>query len=173
LTTDRTRNVQQEKLEKQKKITVAKLLVGEKRISSAPKLSKRGGSWIWISTCWPDAPETKDSNNFRCTSERERERERENQNDERIGGKARSKRGGGGGVRTRHETNALQNPCPLQHNIYARHLYVLPKASIIYTVLYDIQYILLSFNLFEEGKILKIWWILFKNRELAMEYFLF
>ncbi len=44
LTTYITRNVQQEKLEKQKKITVAKLLVREKWISSALKLSKPGGA---------------------------------------------------------------------------------------------------------------------------------
>ncbi len=107
MTTYRTRNVQQEKLEKQKKITVAKLLVGEKRISSAPKLSKRGGSWIWISTCWPDAPETKDSNNFRCTSEREREREREREKTKTMKGLAEkhAANAGGGCARCTKQTH--------------------------------------------------------------------
>jgi hypothetical protein len=127
LTTYITRNVQQEKLEKQKKITVAKLLVREKRISSAPKLSKPGGSWIWISTCWPVARETKSSNNFRCT----RERERENQNDERIGGKARSKRGGR--TRCTKQTHCKTLIRPI--TIYTpQHLYVLPKACIIHRI---------------------------------------
>jgi hypothetical protein len=132
LTTYITRNVQQEKLEKQKKITVAKFLVWEKKdIVGAKTFETRGELNLNLHVLARRSRDKKQQQLQMHERERERERgEREQKRRKDWWKRTQQTRGG----RTLHETNALQNTRPLHHNIYARYLYVLPKACSIYIV---------------------------------------
>jgi hypothetical protein len=156
LTTYITRNVQQEKLEKQKKITVAKFLVWEKKdIVGAKTFETRGELNLNLHVLARRSRDKKQKQLQMHERERERERERENKNDERIGGKERSKRGGGARCTKQTHCKTLVRSItiytPDTSTYYLKHVvYTLYNTVYIFPLKYYTIYILLSSNLFEE-----------------------